>query len=498
MTCRRCLPVLLAFAALVGCASEQYDTDFPGGFRTRLTRDGSGIATRLPPASYRSGNAELTALPTYTAGSGEPFQMDLRSYDLRKLDLSSKLADLRHADFDSKTRWPRHLPSGFDPGAIMKAARNPGLGVRALHRQGITGKGVGLAIIDGGLLVNHVEYRDRLKLYEEIHCLDQDAVMHGAAVASLAVGRTIGVAPGADLYYIAVTNRKEKLSDADRERGQRGRLDSACYAQAIDRLLEINRRLPKERRIRVISISSGWPSDVSGYQEAKAAVARARREGVFVLSVSLTEDYGLNYHALGRDPARDPDRADSYSACSWVRNYLDLTRASLLLAPTDSRTTASPTGPRDYVFYREGGLSWTTPYLAGVYALACQVKPDITPEQFWAKAFATGDVIDVVDQPSPDPKGLLAQGVARDVEASVRDIKHRAGAMSLDEEFARAYTALTGLPRERMTEAQYLAWLTKLTAARTIGDGKRHKLGTIINPSRLIESLQGRSADATG
>jgi hypothetical protein len=30
------------------------------------------------------------------------------------------------------------------------------------------------------------------------------------------------------------------------------------------------------------------------------------------------------------------------------------------------------------------------PFLAGLYALACQVRPDITPELFWKTAVATG------------------------------------------------------------------------------------------------------------
>jgi hypothetical protein len=56
----------------------------------------------------------------------------------------------------------------------------------------------------------------------------------------------------------------------------------------------------------------------------------------------------------------------------------------------DSRTTAAPTGRSDCAFYRQGGWSWVTPYLAGLYALACQVRPDVTPELFWEKALATG------------------------------------------------------------------------------------------------------------
>ena len=61
----------------------------------------------------------------------------------------------------------------------------------------------------------------------------------------------------------------------------------------------------------------------------------------------------------------------------------------------DSRTTASPTGTEDYVFYREGGWSWAIPYLAGMYALTVQVKPDITPQQFWQAALDTGRTIHV-------------------------------------------------------------------------------------------------------
>jgi hypothetical protein len=50
----------------------------------------------------------------------------------------------------------------------------------------------------------------------------------------------------------------------------------------------------------------------------------------------------------------------------------------------DSRTTASPGATDQYVFYGIGGMSWAVPYIAGVYALAVQVDPAITPERFWA------------------------------------------------------------------------------------------------------------------
>jgi hypothetical protein len=61
----------------------------------------------------------------------------------------------------------------------------------------------------------------------------------------------------------------------------------------------------------------------------------------------------------------------------------------------DSRTTASPAGIHEYVFYRIGGASWAVPYVAGVYALAVQADPAMTPERFWALAVRTGRTIEV-------------------------------------------------------------------------------------------------------
>jgi len=61
----------------------------------------------------------------------------------------------------------------------------------------------------------------------------------------------------------------------------------------------------------------------------------------------------------------------------------------------DSRTTASFTGISEYVFYREGGWSWSIPYIAGLYALAAQVDPEIPPERFWSLAMETGRTIEL-------------------------------------------------------------------------------------------------------
>jgi len=231
------LPLLTALVA-TGCGRQPVN----------LGEVSLGIHEYPPPSDY--GRGKLEAVPSYDPSSTDVWQVDLRSYDLRALDVSGRLDDLLQADFDTRTQWPASLPSPFDPAKIMALGANPGLGVRSLHEQGITGRGVGVAIIDQALLVSHVEYADRLRYYEEVHCQDSCAQMHGPTVASILVGKTAGVAPEAELYYIAETHGTFRSGGFD--------WDFTYLAQSIDRLLQANELLPAEGKIRVISISVGW------------------------------------------------------------------------------------------------------------------------------------------------------------------------------------------------------------------------------------------------
>ena len=347
------------------------------------------------PLSQDGFKGPLESVPSYDPSVYTNTEVDLKGYDLNALDLAGRAEDLLHSDFDSSTRWPKALPDTFDPATIMELGKNPGLGLRDLHRQGITGKGISIAIIDQALLVDHVEYRDRLACYEELHCFSPRAQMHGPAVASIAVGKTVGVAPEATLYYIAETH----LSS----RGHGETIwEMSWLARAIDRVLEINRDLPEERRIRVISMSVGWDwLFQQGYLDVQRSVEKAKQENIFVVSSSLFETYGFRFHGLGRHPLADPDTVASYRPGLWwadnfykhmhTQNFKRKRLNPTLMVPMDSRCIAAPTGERDYVFYRDGGWSWSIPYIAGLYVLACQVKPDITPDIFWETALETGD-----------------------------------------------------------------------------------------------------------
>jgi hypothetical protein len=78
----------------------------------------------------------------------------------------------------------------------------------------------------------------------------------------------------------------------------------------------------------------------------------------------------------------------------------------------DARTTASPDGNDEYVFYRRDGWSWAIPYIAGVYALACQVDPTVTPDRFWELAMQTGRTIQIAHEGQVYALGPIADPTA--------------------------------------------------------------------------------------
>ncbi len=358
----------------------------------------AGTICRHPKAVTTS----LMNDPDVDAGWG-----DFRCADLRGMDLSDSLDDLLSADFDTRTQWPETLPEGFDPAALTELGKDPGLGLRALHAQGITGKGVGIAIIDQSLLVDHQEYGDRLRLYQEYHtAANDDASMHGPAVASIALGATVGAAPEALLYYMA--------DDVGTGTGER---DMSYYAADIDRLIALNKTLPSDEKIRVISMSIGYMADTAGAEEMDAAIQRARDAGIAVVWVSSRDPLIEPYIGMGRTPYGDPNNiSDVCPGAFWEDSlYTGEYRGSdgsALLVPMDRRAVASPAGPEEYAYFAEGGSSWTVPWIAGLYALACQVKPDVTFDEFTQAAQATAHPISAVKDGSEYPYGSVIEPAA--------------------------------------------------------------------------------------
>ncbi len=315
---------------------------------------------------------------------------DCRSYDLSNLDMSNQNEILQLIDFDTKTVWPSKLSKEFAPSDVMETGKNPGLGIRSLHKEGITGKGVSIAIIDQPLLIDHQEYSGKIKTYEEYNLKSKNSEMHGPAVTAILAGNTVGVAPDVNIYYIAMYPGKFFFKEF--------KFDLNYMTESILKVVELNKTLKEDEKIRLISISLGWREENDGYDELIQAIETAKEDNIFVISASLEESYEIAISGLGRNIYKDPDDFDSYTPGLYWQDIYEEDKDKYkdrILIPMDSRSTASPTGNNDYVFYNSGGISWTVPYYAGVYALACQVDQNITAEKFIELTKETSKEVDL-------------------------------------------------------------------------------------------------------
>ncbi|MCE9646976.1 MAG: S8 family serine peptidase [Chloroflexi bacterium] len=344
--------------------------------------------TSTPSIFTTTPTATVTVLQSEIAESQdnpfiEPYQ-DVRSNDLTKLNENLGESLIETLWFNESTRWREQDKNTAQ--VILKLGMNPGLGIRALHSEGVTGKGVTVAIIDQNIVLDHPEFLGKIVKYYDAgtNTSSHEGSMHGPAVTSLLVGENIGTAPDAKIYYAAVPSWLD---------------DAQYYADALDWIVEENKKLPEGDKIRVVSVST-MPSGVWALLHKNndtwdAAYKRASDAGILVLD--CTYEQGITVPCTY--DLHDPD-----NVAKCIPNWTGPTDSphKRVNIPT-SRTTVEEyiEGNFSYQFTGNGGLSWSVPYLAGVLAMGWQINPKLTNDQLlemiFASAYKTDGPADIID-----------------------------------------------------------------------------------------------------
>jgi hypothetical protein len=288
---------------------------------------------------------------------------DVRWKDLSDINVPELRKCLDTLTFNNATVWPKDVKPAAEK--LMLKAMTPPLGVKKLHEEGITGEGVSIAIIDQPLLTDHPEFKGKIIAYHDTGCDGPPTSMHGPAVASLLVGDKCGTAPGAKVYYAAVPSWKG---------------DASYYARALDWILETNVTLPANKKIRVVSVSAA-PSGQGSPFTVKTRMwdeACERAEAAGILVLDCTDQIGF-IGPCYYDCQEPNDLRKCRPGFPGVENSGS---NRPVCAPCSPRTTAEQYEPNDfsYQYCGRGGLSWSIPYAAGVFALGWQIEPSYPPQ----------------------------------------------------------------------------------------------------------------------
>lgn len=291
----------------------------------------------------------------------DPFS-ELYGNDLSAFDLRDKEDLLTTITFSSKTKWPASdkLPKNFNPKKLLEFGKDPGLGVGELHKLGYTGKGVNIAYIDQSLLPNHIEYKDNNIRYYKIRPKTQgmESSMHGPAVLSLLAGKDIGIAPESKVYFF----------------GHPAWLrDQTTHAEALRKLIDVNKTLTSENKIRIVGFSDAADPSEKNIEEFQRAIKETEDSGIMVFDVTTINIVPLTVKAF-----KDKNDPNSYEPAQWAKNFSISTDS--LCVPSSGRTTAvgNSSDSTEYMYWTNGGLSWTIPYIVGTVALGLQIDSTLT------------------------------------------------------------------------------------------------------------------------
>lgn len=166
---------------------------------------------------------------------------------------------------------------------------------------------------------------------------------------------------------------------------------AAAEGKLVYKLIDHNKDRDILEQIRVVSISTGMFPQQANFDRWQETLARAEKNGVLVVTC---DPAFLRYGTLTRISDQDPDTPSSYRRGRY--GHMD----NALLIPAGNRTIASHHGPDVYTYDRTGGMSWAVPYMAGLAALAYQVKPQIDPKtivDLWLKTATQTDVGPIVN-----------------------------------------------------------------------------------------------------
>lgn len=241
--------------------------------------------------------------------------------------------------------------------------------IQKFWKQGSTGKGVRIAIVDTGIDVNHPDLKG--SIYGSVNYVKGaksgiDDNGHGTHVAGIIAAKdnsigSVGIAPGARLYSVKVMNKDGIGSVSDISRGIRWSID---------------------HKMQIINLSLGMTDDELGtsqFRQLEKVLNEAYRKGILIVAASGNDgvspvEYPANFPSVIAVGAASEGRKPVWADFSNYSNKIEV------IAPGDFVYSTIPrymrgefSGRMGYDYYM--GTSMASPYVAGFLAILKQRNP---------------------------------------------------------------------------------------------------------------------------
>ena len=282
-----------------------------------------------------------------------------------------------------------------------------------LFDMGITGKGVGIAILDTGLSPT-ADFNGRIAAFADFtdnRAFPYDDNGHGTHVAGIACGSGAlsggfyrGIAPGAHIIPVKILDKYS-------------RGNSLTAIMAIQWIMDNKDKY----NIRLINMSAGTTDKTANIPLIRAAENAVNR-GIAVIAADANENFrstvtspGISPKVIAVGAAEDYPSRRTYSYGALMRRTY--CRKPDIYAPgTDIISCLSPEyrfedrkGSEERItdgqYIKMCGSSMATPMISGIAALILERYPNITPKEL--KELICRNIIGKAGVPMPDVKSIF-------------------------------------------------------------------------------------------
>lgn len=319
------------------------------------------------------------------------YSFSLCGQDVSQIEMShlSKENFLK-LSFDENTKFSLEQIEKFNPRKILEESKEFGISLNKLHKAGIDGTGVKVAIIDTEFDTNNTEFCDindnNRVTYNNTYLSNVKDIdrFHGKAVTSLLAGKECGIAPNVQINYFAISDRYEDTDVIEiLEYIKANNMDidvvsMSSYIKNPNKAKEILSML-KDNKCEFIDSGTFWKN--FSYGEKK------------------NEDIILDSEL--QSYLSDIDKLSSNQQ-QIIKNL-----PNSILIPNSGRTHLQM-GNNCYMYSGVGSASWSIPEVSGLFALARQMDPLIDYEEFvqisTKTATINGDGYKVIN-----PEGIIRE-----------------------------------------------------------------------------------------
>src|SRR3954471_21699401 len=293
--------------------------------------------------------------------------------------------------------------AGADKGSLYNVAEV--VGAHDAYRKGLTGKGVGVAIIDTGVAAvpgltsgNVVDGPDLSFDSQDSTTAHGDAFGHGTHLASIIAGRDTA---GLPVSYLSPTNWHGVAPDATLVDVKVGADDGAVDVSQVIAGIDWVVQHAGDNHVRVINLAYGTDSVQSSMVDPLAfAVENAWKHGIVVVASGGNDGDSTKNLA---NPASDPhviavgamddagtaattdDTVPSWSTHGTNARHVDVVAPGVsvlgLRSPGSQVEQQHPQAAVGSRFVRGSGTSQAAAVVSGEVALLLQANPTLTPDQ---------------------------------------------------------------------------------------------------------------------